>query len=164
VVLGTNPDDVPEIPKQKFNPKSASFRLFGVAQRSKFVACSERHNIEYSLFVESVVPDLVEHVCQESRPKTLRGIMVDMDNARPHSSKKSEAALIVTKSGRIPAPAYSPDRCANDFFLFGMLKERMLGTFYNSPDELISAINELIASLPKDQHVSVYKNWMKRLN
>jgi hypothetical protein len=26
-----NPDDVPEIPKQKINPTSVSFRLFGVA-------------------------------------------------------------------------------------------------------------------------------------
>jgi hypothetical protein len=45
-----------------------------------------------------------------------------------------------------------------------MLKERMSGTSYNSPDELISAVSELIASLPKDQLVSVYKNWMKRFN
>jgi hypothetical protein len=30
-----NPDDVPEIPKQKLNPKSDSFRLFEVAQGSK---------------------------------------------------------------------------------------------------------------------------------
>jgi hypothetical protein len=30
-----NPDHLPEIPKQKFNPKSALFRLFGVAQGSK---------------------------------------------------------------------------------------------------------------------------------
>jgi hypothetical protein len=31
----TNPDDVSEITKQKFNPKTASFRLFGVVQGSK---------------------------------------------------------------------------------------------------------------------------------
>jgi hypothetical protein len=45
-----------------------------------------------------------------------------------------------------------------------MLKERMSGKLCSSPDELISAISELIASLPKNQLVSVYKNWMKRLN
>jgi hypothetical protein len=36
-----NPDDVLEILKQKFNPKSASFRLFGAAQGSK-VCCMFR--------------------------------------------------------------------------------------------------------------------------
>jgi hypothetical protein len=45
-----------------------------------------------------------------------------------------------------------------------MLKERMSGILYSSPDELISAISELLTSLPKDELVSVDKNWMKRLN
>jgi hypothetical protein len=45
-----------------------------------------------------------------------------------------------------------------------MLKKRMLETSYSSPAELISAISELITSLPKDQFASVYKNWIKRLN
>jgi hypothetical protein len=45
-----------------------------------------------------------------------------------------------------------------------MVKARMSGTSYSSPDELISARSELITSLPKDQLASVYKNWMKRLN
>jgi hypothetical protein len=54
-------------------------------------------------FVESVVPDLVEHVCQESLRKTLQGIMVHLDDARPHNSRKSEAVLTATKARRIPA-------------------------------------------------------------
>jgi hypothetical protein len=61
-------------------------------------------------------------------------------------------------------PAESPGPSPSDFFPFGMLKERMSGTSYSSPDELISAISELIASFPKDQLISVSKNWMTRLN
>jgi hypothetical protein len=81
-----------------------------------------------------------------------------------HTPAKHEAGLTATKARRIFTPAYSPDPSPSDFFLFGMLKERMSGTWYSSPDELISAISELIASLPKDQFVSVYKNWMKGPN
>jgi transposase len=106
-----------------------------------------KYNIAF--FVESVVPDLVEHVCQESRRKTLRSIMVHLDNARPHNNRKSEAALTTTKASRIPAPAYSPCLSPSDFFLCGMLKERMSGTSYSSPDELISVISELIAAFRK---------------
>jgi hypothetical protein len=90
--------------------------------------------------------------------------MVHLDNARPHNSRKSPAAHTATKTRRIPAPAYSPDLSPSDFFLFGMFKERMSGTIYSSADELISAISELIASPPKDQLVSLYKNWMNHLN
>jgi transposase len=115
-------------------------------------------------FVESVVPDLMEEVCQESWGKAFQGILAHLDNARPHSSGKSEAVLTETKARRIPAPVYSPDLSLSDFFFFGVLKERMSGTSYSSPDELISAISELIASLPKGQLVSVYKNWIKLLN
>jgi hypothetical protein len=117
-----------------------------------------------AFFAESVVPDLVEYVCHESRWKTLQGSMVHLDNAQPHSSKKSTPPLTATKARRIPTPGYSPDPSRSDFFLFGMLKQRMSGTSYSWPDELISAISDLIASLPKDQLVSVYKNWMKHLN
>jgi hypothetical protein len=117
-----------------------------------------------NFFIDSVVPDLVEHVCRESRQKTLQGMMIHLDNARPHNSRKSEAALTVTKARRILAPAYSPDLSPSDFFPFGMLKDRMSGTSSSSPDALISAISELIAPLPKDQLVSVYRNWTKGFN
>jgi hypothetical protein len=90
--------------------------------------------------------------------------MVHLDNTRRHSRRKSEAALTVTKARRIHAPSHSPDLSRGDFFFFGMLKERMSGTSYSSRDEPISAISELIASLPKDQLVSICKNWIKRLN
>jgi hypothetical protein len=76
-----------------------------------------------TFFVKSVVPDLVEHVCQESRWKALQDIMVHLDNARPHNSRKSEAALTATNARRILAPAYSPEISQSDFFLYGMLKE-----------------------------------------
>jgi hypothetical protein len=39
------------------------------------------------------VPDLVGHVCQESRRKTPRGILAHLDNARPHNNRENEAAL-----------------------------------------------------------------------
>jgi hypothetical protein len=117
-----------------------------------------------AFFIESGVPDLLEHVCQKSRQKTLRDIMVHIDNVRPHNSRKSEATLTATKALRIPAPAHSPDPSPSDFFLFEILKERMQGTVYGSPDEITSVINELIASLRKDQLVSVYQTWMKYLN
>jgi hypothetical protein len=95
-----------------------------------------------TFFVKSVVPDLVEQVCQESRGKAPRGILVHLGNAQSHNSSKNEAALIAKKARPINAPAYSPDLSLSDFFLSGMLKERMPETSYSSPGELISAFWE----------------------
>jgi hypothetical protein len=109
-------------------------------------------------FVESVIPDLVKQVCHESRRKTLRGIIVHLDNPRRYNSKKSEVPLTTTKTRRIPVPTYSPDLSPSGFFLLGMLKERTSGPSFSLPDELSYAINELIASLQEDQLANVYKN------
>jgi hypothetical protein len=114
----------PKFRSKTFNPKSASFRLFGASTGIKsllYVSKSMKYNTTF--FVESVVPDLVEHVYQESQRKALRGIMVRLNNARLHNSRKSKAALTATKVRRIPAPVYSPDLSPSDFFLFGMLKQ-----------------------------------------
>jgi hypothetical protein len=117
-----------------------------------------------TFFVESAAPGFSGACLSgESAENTLRhyGSSGQCTTAQ---QQKSEAAHTATKAGRVPAPVYSPDRSPGDFFLFGMLKERMSGTSDSSPDELISAMSELIASLPKYQLVSVYKNWMKHLN
>jgi hypothetical protein len=160
-----NTGDVPQIRKQKMQSEKYLISIIWGSTKIKsllYVPKGMKHNTTF--FVESVVPDLVEYVCQESRRKTLRGIMVHLDNVRPHNSRKRESALTARKAHRIPALAYNPDQPPSDFFLFGMLKERVSVTSYSSPGELISTISELISSLAKGQLVSVYKNYTKRLN
>jgi hypothetical protein len=158
---GANPDDASEISKQKIRfEKCFILIIWGRTGIKSLLYVPKGMKYHMAFFVESVVPDLVEHVCQ----KTLRGIMVHLDNAWPHNSSKSEAALPAIKSRRIPAPGYSSDLSPSDFFLFGMLNERMSRTLSSPRDELISAISEPIASFQKDQLASVDKNWMERLN
>jgi hypothetical protein len=153
----------------KFRSKNSIGKVpFSIIWRSRgiksLVSVPKSMKCNTIFFVESGIMDLVGHVCQESRRKTLRGITIHLDNAGPRNSRKSEAALTATRAPRISVPACSPNLSPSDFFLFGMLKERTLGTSYISPDELISAMSDLIASLSKDQLVSVFKNWAKGLN
>jgi hypothetical protein len=115
---------VPEIPKQKIqSEKYLISTIWGSTGIKSLLYVPKDMEYHAAFFVESVVPDLVEHVCQDSRQKTLRDILVHLDNPRAHNSGKNKAALTVTKSRRIPAPAYSPGLSPSDFFLFGMLKE-----------------------------------------
>jgi hypothetical protein len=115
---------VPEIPKQKIQSEKCLISIIcgGTGIKSMlYVPKGMKYNTTF--FVESVVSNLVEHACRESRRQILRGTMVHLDNARSHNSKKGQAALTAAKSRRIPAPAYSPDLFPRNFFLFGMLKE-----------------------------------------
>jgi hypothetical protein len=153
---------VPEIPKQKIQSEKCLISvIWGSTGIKNLLYVSRGMKYNATICVELVVPDLVDHVCQESRRKALQGNMVHLDNARSHSGRKREAVLTATYSRRTPAPVYSPDLFPSDIFFFGMLKERMLGISYSPPDEQISATSELITSLPKGQLVCRYRNGMK---
>jgi hypothetical protein len=80
-----------------------------------------KYNTTFCL--ELVVPDLMEHIRQESRRQSLRGTMIHLDNEQRHNSRKSEAILTAAKGRRISAPVYGPELSRSGFFLFGMLKE-----------------------------------------
>jgi hypothetical protein len=96
-----NPDDALEIPKQKIQSKKClNSIIWGGPGIESLLFVSKGMKYNTTFFVESVVPDLVEHVCRESRRKMLRGIMVDLHNALPHDSRKSDATLTATKARR----------------------------------------------------------------
>jgi hypothetical protein len=98
-VLGANPDDVPKIPKQKIqSEKCLVLIIWGSTGVKGLLYVSKCIKYNTSFFVESVIPDLVEHFCQQSRGKTLRGIMVHLDDARAHNSKKSKGVLTTAKA------------------------------------------------------------------
>jgi hypothetical protein len=116
---------VPQIPKQKIEYKTCIISIIwgGTGIKSLlYVPKGMKYNITF--FIESVVPNLVEHSCQESRRKTLQDMMVHLDSARPHNSRKGEAALTATKSRQIPAPAYSRHPSLSGFLVFGMSRNK----------------------------------------
>jgi hypothetical protein len=66
---------MPQIPKQRIQFEKCLISIIWGSTGTKsllYVPKDMKYNTTF--FVESVIPDLVEHVCQESRRKTLRGI------------------------------------------------------------------------------------------
>jgi transposase len=102
-------------------------------------------------------------ICSQRRRRSLKGIVIHLDNARPHNSKESTQVLQDTKARRASHPPYSPDLAPSDFFLFGALKEKLAGSSFSGPDDLISAIHQKFGEFTKDTLLRVYKNWAMRL-
>jgi hypothetical protein len=75
-----------------------------------------------TFFCDAVFLDLLENMCAGSRERTLKGVIMHLDNARPHNSRKSNECLTEFRARRVPHPAYSPDPALSDFFLFGTVK------------------------------------------
>ena len=60
-------------------------------------------------------------------------------------------------------PPYSPDLSPCDFFLFPMLKKMLSGNKYTSRSSLGSAIYQCLQQIPKEDYLSAFRGWVKRL-
>ena len=56
-------------------------------------------------------------------------------------------------------PPYSPDLSPYDFFLF----PRLSGNKYTSRSSLGSAIYQCLQQIPKEDYLSAFRDWVKRL-
>ena len=60
-------------------------------------------------------------------------------------------------------PPYSPDLSPSDFFLFPRLKKMLSGNKYMSRSSLGSAIYQCLQQIPKENYLSAFRDWVKRL-
>jgi hypothetical protein len=100
-------------------------------------------NAEY--FAENIVPSLVSVCYSDGRRYRARKYVVRFDN------------------GRMPDPAYGPDRSPCDFVLFGSLKDKLIDKAYTMPEELFSEVETIISEIPSDMISRVFLTWQERL-
>ena len=82
------------------------------------------------------------------------------------SSHKCEVVKIFLASEKVQVlnhPPYSPDLSPCDFFLFPRLKKMLSGNKYMSRSSLGSAIYQCLQQIPKEDYLSAFRDWVKRL-
>ena len=60
-------------------------------------------------------------------------------------------------------PPYSPDLSPCAFFLFPSLKKMLSGNKYASKSSLGSTIYQCLQQIPKEDYLSAFRDWVKRL-
>jgi histone-lysine N-methyltransferase SETMAR len=75
--------------------------------------------------------------------------MFHWDHVLSQTRKVTIAKISELGMNQMPHPPYSPDIVLSDFFLFGDLKHKLQGYCYDSADELLSAITDLMENLEK---------------
>ena len=78
------------------------------------------------------------------------GVLLQYDNARPHTAHSTVATIQDLSFECLPHPPYSPDLAPSDFHVFGPLKEAMGGKSFKSDDEVQQAMREWLHSQPND--------------
>ena len=82
------------------------------------------------------------------------------DNARPHTSRQTAAALERLKFDDILAhPPYSPDLAPCDFFLFPKLKKHLKGNRYASDKDVRTWLREKSSDFFFDGMQQLVRRW-----
>ena len=89
------------------------------------------------------------------------GVHLLHDNAASHKYEVVKSFLASEKVKN--HPPYSPDLSPCDFFLFPRLKKMLSGNKYKYRSSLGSAIYQCLQQIPKDEYLSAFRDWVKRL-
>jgi hypothetical protein len=105
--------------------------------------------IHYEL-LERNLTVIVERYCQQLRregeeiqqklPGRRHGVILQHDNARPHTANMTKAAIQEIDWEIPPHPPYSPDLASSDYHLFRSFSSNLLGAEFPSTMTLISKI------------------------
>ena len=93
----------------------------------------------------------------------VRSLHLLHDNASSHKCEVVKSFLASEKVKVLNHPPYSPDLSPCDFDLFPRLKKMLSGNKYMSRSSFGSAIYQCLQQIPKEDYVSAFRDWVKRL-
>jgi transposase len=135
-------DVVPKT-KQNISAKKTLVTIFLVPTRLlvlNFLPKGTKFNQDY--FIDTVLPSLYSEKRRFARRKGLPSFSVHMDNSMCHKGPKITEKLEKRHIARAPHPPYSPDLSPCDFWLFGVLKQKMKERVFQSEEQILVAITE----------------------
>lgn len=91
--------------------------------------------------------------------KHKRNILLQHDNARPHTAHATVEAIHNLNFTVLPHPAYSPDLAPCDYHLFPKMKESLRGKRYDSNDDVMNTVRTWL----RKQSVEFYCDGIQKL-
>jgi histone-lysine N-methyltransferase SETMAR len=86
-----------------------------------------------------------------------------MDNSMCHNGRKVIDELENLKLVRVVHPPYSRDLSPCDFWLFGMLKQKIQDRVFDTTEEIVMAIRKVWNEVTFEDLQSVFFDWIQRV-
>jgi histone-lysine N-methyltransferase SETMAR len=90
-------------------------------------------------------------------------VTVHFDNAPIHNTKVVDEVIELLGLKKMSHPPYSPDLSPCDFFLFGYVKDRLIGCSFETPEDIFDAVMEVIHEIRPETFANVFEDWIRRL-
>jgi transposase len=93
-------------------------------------------------FIDTVLRNLYSEKRRIVKRNGLPSLSVHMDNSMCHDDAKITEKLEKRHTARASHPTYSPDLSSSDFWLFGILKQKMKKRIFQSEEQIFAVITE----------------------
>ena len=154
----------PSIAKRTISLKKMLYAIFFYSSGPVFqVPCPSGHTVIGRFYKNSVLKKVKEFYNKKRPSKGWSGVHLLHDNASSHKCEVVKSFLASEKVKVLNHPLYSPDLSPCDFFLFPRHKKMLSGNKYTSRSSLGSAIYQCLQKIPKEDYLSGFHNWVKRL-
>jgi histone-lysine N-methyltransferase SETMAR len=161
---GLSPEDVPVRVKDSIASKKVMIFIAWNPCGFLLVEALPEGTRFNSLFIREILIDKLDAKLKEMGIKNgIIGQTMHWDNARPHISTQTMDLFAALEIATLPHPPYSPDIAPCDLYLFGYLKHCLRGLTFPDSESLVLAIYEIMAKIDKSVYISVYDEWMTRL-
>ena len=127
------------------------------------VPCPSGHTVTGRFYKNSVLKKVKEFYNKKRPSKGWSEIHLLHDNASSHKCEVVKSFLASEKVKVLNHPLYLPDPSPCDFFLFPRLKKMLFGNKYTSRSSLGSAIYQCLQQISKEDYLSAFRDWVKRL-
>ena len=127
------------------------------------VPCPSGHTVTDRFYKNSVLKKVKEFYNKKQPSKGWSVVHLLHDNTSSHKCEVVKSFWLLKKVKVLNQPPYSTDLSPCDFFLFQRLKEMLSGNKYTSRSSLGSAIYQCLQQIPKEDYLSAFRDWVKRL-
>jgi histone-lysine N-methyltransferase SETMAR len=120
--------------------------------------------VNASWYVNTCLPQVFKAVSERRQTRGPRSLIFHDDNARPHRACITNEFLAENHVEPYPNPPYSPDLSPCDFFLFPKLKNQLRGIQFNDDNAMLTALEQAIDSLTKEDFKNCFEDWFIRMH
>ena len=109
-----------------------------------------KETVNSQRYSEMLEEELKPAIRTKRRGMLTKGVLLQHDNARPHTANLTIETIKSLGFEVLPHPPYSPDHGPSDYYLFGLMKKAQKGQKFSSDLELKESVQNWLGNQPKD--------------
>jgi hypothetical protein len=118
----------------------------------------EGMKMDTDYFADNIINEMTRLCYPYGRRPRERRVMLHFDNAPMHCTDTIRDRMATAELERMEYSPSSPDLAPRDFFLFGHIKGKLVGKQYETPEDLVSEVKNIMKGIRPDVLKSAFES------